>query len=393
LPLSSVDFLHLVKSVPSMSRIVILGAGMVGRAMAIDLAARHSVTSVDLNSSNLRLLPPNIMTAEADLSDPSMITQAVADADLVIGAVPGHMGFNTVKTVIEAGKNIVDISFFPEDCFDLDQLAIKHGVTAVVDCGVAPGMFNIILGYHNERMQVEDFLAICGGLPAKRTMPFQYKAPFSPVDVLEIYTRPAKIVVNGKVLTVPALSEVEEIEIDEIGTLEAFNTDGLRSLLHTMKIPNMREKTFRYPGHARMMEQLRAIGLFSEEEISVKGTKLRPVDFTGALFFPQWKYKPGEDEFTVMLIRIEGQEEGKPKRYRYDLLDRYDHFAKTSSMERTTGFTATAVANLVLNGGYLHKGISPPEYIGKEESNFRFVLNYLKERNVIYRSAVESAAD
>ncbi|MFI5134770.1 MAG: saccharopine dehydrogenase family protein [Chitinophagales bacterium] len=372
-----------------MSSITILGAGMVGRAMAIDLAKKHYVTSVDFSKKNLELLPSSITKIEADLSDSKKIKEVIADADLVVGAVPGFMGFQTVKAVIEAGKNIVDISFFPEDCFELDELAKEKNVVAIVDCGVAPGMFNIILGYHNERMQIENFVAMCGGLPVKRTMPFQYKAPFSPVDVLEIYTRPAKIVVNGKVMTVDALSDIEEINFDEVGTLEAFNTDGLRSLLRTMKIPNMKEKTFRYPGHAKMMEQLRDMGLFSEEEISVRGQKIRPVDFAGALFFPQWKYGPGEEEFTVMRIIIEGTENGKPRRYQYDLFDRHDHQTKTSSMERTTGYTCTAAANLVLDGLYSQKGISPPEYLGKDEKCFQFIIEYLRQRNVIYKLKVE----
>jgi saccharopine dehydrogenase-like NADP-dependent oxidoreductase len=364
--------------------IIVLGAGMVGRAMAVDLAKKHSVTSADLSKKNLDLLPSNIRKIEEDLSNADKIQEIIADTDLVIGAVPGFMGFQTVKTVIEAKKNIVDISFFPEDCFDLDDLAKKNNVIAIVDCGVAPGMFNIILGYHNERMQIENFVAMCGGLPVKRTMPFQYKAPFSPVDVIEIYTRPAKIMVNGKLITVDALSDIEEINFDEIGTLEAFNTDGLRSLIRTVKIPNMKEKTLRYPGHTKMMEQLRDMGLFSEEEITVRGQKIKPVDFAGALFFPQWKYEPGEEEFTVMRIIIEGIEGGKPKQVQYDLFDRYDQQTKTSSMERTTGYTATAAANMVLDGLYSQKGISPPEYLGKEEKCFRFMVDYLKDRNVIY---------
>lgn len=367
-----------------MKKITILGAGMVGRAMANDLAKNHSVTSADLSKKNLELLPPNIKRVETDLSNQNKIQEVIADADLVIGAVPGFMGFETVKTVITDGKNIIDISFFPEDAFELDALAKEKNVIAVVDCGVAPGMFNIILGYHNERMQIENFVAMCGGLPVKRTMPFQYKAPFSPVDVLEIYTRPAKIVVNGKQLTVPALSDVEEINFEEVGTLEAFNTDGLRTLLHTMKIPNMKEKTLRYPGHTKLMEQLREMGLFSEEEISVRGQRIKPAEFTGALFFPKWKYEPEEEEFTVMRINIDGTEKGKPKHYQYDLFDRYDQQTKISSMERTTGYTCTAAANLVLEGLYSQKGISPPEFLGKEESCFQYVINYLKERNVAY---------
>ncbi|MEO5673058.1 MAG: saccharopine dehydrogenase C-terminal domain-containing protein [Chitinophagales bacterium] len=370
-----------------MSNILVLGAGMVGRAIALDLANKHLVTSVDVSNKNLELLHAGIRKIDADLSNPREIIRVIADADLVIGAVPGFMGFETVKTVISAGKNIVDISFFPQDAFDLDALAKEKNVTAIVDCGVAPGMFNIILGYHNERMQIENFVAMCGGLPVKRTMPFQYKAPFSPVDVLEIYTRPAKIVVNGKQLTVPALSDIEEINFDEAGTLEAFNTDGLRSLLHTMNIPNMKEKTLRYPGHTKLMEQLREMGMFSEEEISVRGQMVKPAEFTGALFFPKWKYEPGEEEFTVMRIIIEGVEVETPVRYQYDLFDRYDRQTKTSSMERTTGYTCTAAANLVLDGWYSQKGISPPEFLGREEKNFHYILNYLKQRKVNFKAS------
>jgi saccharopine dehydrogenase-like NADP-dependent oxidoreductase len=368
-----------------MSNIKVLGTGMVGRAMAIDLAKNHTVTSVDYSKTNLALLPSNIKKIEADLSDVNEIREVIRDADLVIGAVPGFMGFDTVKHVIEAKKNIVDISFFPEDAFDLDDLAKKNNIIAIMDCGVAPGMFNIILGYHNERMKIENFIAMCGGLPVKRTMPFQYKAPFSPVDVIEIYTRPAQIVVNGKVVTVPALSDIEEIDFDGIGTLEAFNSDGLRSLLKTVQIPNMKEKTLRYPGHARLMEQLRNMGWFSENEVDVKGKKVKPVDVAAAIFFPQWKYEPGEEEFTVMRIIIEGNENGNAKRYQYDMFDRYDHETKTSSMERTTGYTCTAAANMVLTGLYNQKGISPPEYLGKDEKCYRFIENYLEERRVIYR--------
>ena len=372
-----------------MKNITILGAGMVGRAMAVDLAKKHAVTSVDFMSRNLDLLPSNIKKKVADLSIADKVREVIAGADLVIGAVPGFMGFETVKTVISEGKDIIDISFFPQDCFELDALALQKNVIAVMDCGVAPGMFNIILGYHNERMVIENFVAMCGGLPVKRTMPFQYKAPFSPVDVLEIYTRPTKIVVNGRQLTVPALSDIEEINFDEVGTLEAFNTDGLRSLLHTMKIPNMKEKTLRYPGHTKLMEQLREMGMFSEEEISVRGQKIKPADFTGALFFPKWKYEPGEEEFTVMRIVIEGMEKGVAKTYTYNLFDRYDQPTKTSSMERTTGYTCTAAANLVLDGLYSQKGISPPEYLGREEQCFQYVMRYLQERNVNYRLQVK----
>ncbi len=372
-----------------MKKITVLGAGMVGRSIAIDLARQYAVTSVDLHASSLALLPAHINKKQADLSDKKKIGQVVSGADLVIGAVPGFMGFDMLATVIHNRKNIVDISFFPEDPFELDKLAKSNGVTAIVDCGVAPGMDNVILGYHDQRMEVNNFICLVGGLPVKRTLPFQYKAPFSPIDVLEEYTRPARIVENGKVVVRKALSEVEEVQFEQIGTLESFNSDGLRSLVKTMKhIPNMKEKTLRYPGHAKLMEALREMGLFSKGEITVRGNKVSPLDVAAALLFPLWKYEQDEEEFTVMRVIVEGREKGRKKSYTYDLLDRYDLVTHTSSMARTTGYTCSAAAVMVLEGMYGRKGTIPPELLGKEEKCFRFMLSYLEERGINYRCSV-----
>ena len=372
-------------------KITVLGAGMVGRTLAADLAKQHDVTSADISKQNLARLnkAAKVKTVEADLGDPAEIKRVVAGADLVIGAVPGFMGFNMLKAVLDAGKNIVDISFFPEDPFRLDLLARQNKVTAIVDCGVAPGMDNIILGYHARRMKVSKFVCMVGGLPAERKMPWQYKAPFSPVDVIEEYTRPARLVERGEVVTKPALSESEFVDFDGVGTLEAFNTDGLRTLLN-MDIPDMAEKTLRYPGHLELMKGFRDAGFFSSDEIEVNGVKVRPVDVAGKILFPQWKYEEGEEDFTVMRVIVEGEEKGKKKRYTYDLFDRYSHETKTSSMARTTGYTATAAANLVLNGQYKKKGIISPEMLGEDESAFSFILSYLKNRKVNYQVKEES---
>ncbi|MBA2422353.1 MAG: saccharopine dehydrogenase NADP-binding domain-containing protein [Chitinophagales bacterium] len=378
-----------------MKKITVLGCGMVGRAIAVDLAKFYNVTSVDINKRNLDLLPftANIETEEADLSNSQHITSVIANADLVIGAVPGFMGFEMLRTVISNRKNIVDISFFPEDPFLLDELAREQNVTAVVDCGVAPGMDNIILGYHNERMEVSQFICLVGGLPFRRTMPFQYKAPFSPIDVLEEYTRPARLVENGKVVVKPALSEIEEVEFEEIGTLESFNSDGLRSLVKTMEITNMKEKTLRYPGHAKLMEILRDMGFFSKGEIQAGEIRVSPLKVAAALLFPKWKYENHEKDFTVMRVVIEGIENGISKVYRYDLFDEYDIASQTSSMARTTGYTCTGAATMLLEGIYVKKGIIPPEYLGKDEKCYHFLLSYLKERGIIYRKHENFAAE
>ncbi len=369
-----------------MKRVIVLGAGMVGRAIAIDLAQRYDVTAVDVNEQALAPLRDHtVQTVAADLSRTETLRRLVSDYDLAIGAVPGFLGFQTLQTVIECEKDIVDISFFPEDPFQLDALAKEKNVTAVIDCGVAPGMCNILLGYHNARMTVERYECLVGGLPVKRSWPYQYKAPFSPIDVIEEYTRPARFVEDGRVIIREALSDPEYIEFDEIGTLEAFNTDGLRTLLKTMKIPNMREKTLRYPGHIEYIKVLRETGFFSGEPIDINGTKISPLDVTTRLLFPKWRLDPDEPEFTVMRVTIQGLGNGQRKEYVYNLFDRFDPQTKTSSMARTTGYTCMAVATLVLEGIFTQKGIIPPEHVGVDERCFRAVLEYQKERGIHYR--------
>lgn len=367
-------------------KIVILGAGMVGRAMAIDLSQDHEVISVDRDPEALEFLSkhPDITTRQGDLADPQAVREVIAQADIVVGAVPGFMGFTTLKTVIEAGKNIVDISFFPEDPFELDDLAKQMGVTAIMDAGVAPGMSNLIVGYHNQHMQISDFVCYVGGLPRERVWPYEYKAPFSPIDVIEEYTRTARLVENGVIVERPALSEPELLHFQGVGTLEAFNTDGLRSLVRTISAPNMKEKTLRYPGHIEIMRVLRDTGFFREDAIQVKGQTIRPIDLTTSLLFPKWKLGETEEEFTVMQITVTGAEQGVKKTYRYDLLDRYDAETQTSSMARTTGYTCTATTRLVLQGLYHKEGISPPEFVGAEAGCLDFIFNDLKKKRIHY---------
>jgi len=373
-----------------MKKILVLGAGLVGKTIAADLSKQFDVTSADFNQETLNSLQSSgVKTVQIDFTNPEALTKLIQPYDLIVGAVPGFMGFNTVKTVIEEGKNMVDISFFPEDPFLLDELAKKKNVTIITDCGVAPGMGNVILGYHNKTMKVHNYECLVGGLPVVREWPFEYKAVFSPIDVIEEYTRPARYVQNGAVVIKEALSDTELVHFDGVGTLESWNSDGLRSLIKTMpNIPNMIEKTLRYPGCVEYLKVLRDIGFFSYEEMEIKGVKVRPIDVTSKLLFPKWKLKPGEEEFTVMRIRITGDEKGTQKTYEYNLLDKTERSTNTLSMARTTGYTCTGAVNLFLENKFTRKGICPPEYLGEEESNFKFMVNYLKERGVEYKVIV-----
>lgn len=370
-----------------MKNIVVLGAGLVGRAMAIDLSVDYSVTAVDLDKKRLQAFEPHpaITTRQADILDPQSLAALLENADLVIGAVPGFMGYQMLKQVIELEKNIVDISFFSQDALELNALAQDKGVVAVVDCGVAPGMSNLILGYHDSQMSVQRFECYVGGLPQRRHWPFEYKAPFSPIDVIEEYTRPARLMENGRIVERPALTEPELLEFAEVGTLEAFNTDGLRSLLYTMgHVPDMKEKTLRYPGHINYIRMLRDSGFFDENMIAVGDVSIRPIDLTAKLLLKQWELQPHEPEFTIMRIVVEGQKNGAGHRYTYSLFDQYDADSGISSMARTTGYACTSAARLVLEGKFDRKGVSPPEYLGAKAECFHEMMELLRQRGIVF---------
>jgi len=372
-----------------MKNIIVLGAGMVGSTIAIDLTKTHKITLTDYSQEALDKAfkkCDKLNTQVLDVTDKFTLQKTIKSFDLVVCAVPGFLGFETLKSIIEAEMNVIDISFFSENSLELDAFAKEKNVTAIVDCGVAPGMDNIILGYENENLQLTDFECLVGGLPKVKKWPFCYKAPFSPIDVIEEYTRPARYVENGKMITRDALTDCEYIDFDKVGTLESFNSDGLRSIIFTMPhIPNMKEKTLRYPGHVEYVKVLKESGFFNSEEIDVNGTKISPLDFTSKVLFNEWKLGETEEELTVMRVTVKGEnKKGEIEEIAYNLHDEYCNETQTSSMARTTGYTAASAANLFLDGLFTEKGVFPPELIGKHEKCFHYIIDYLKGRNIHY---------
>jgi saccharopine dehydrogenase-like NADP-dependent oxidoreductase len=374
-------------------RVVILGGGMIGSAMAMDLkrTGRHEVAVAELRPDVRERLGARlgVATVAADLKDPAAIQSLVAGYDLVLGALPSVLGYQTLQAVIAAGKSYCDISFMPENALELDEAARARGVTAVVDCGVAPGVSNVMAGFADSRLRPFENLEIyVGGLPKERRWPFDYKAGFAPFDVIEEYTRPARIVAHGRVVVKEALSEPERMDFPEVGTLEAFNTDGLRSLVHTLKVPFMKEKTLRYPGHIDLMGAFRETGLFSKDPLRVGEATVRPLDVMAKLLFPKWTFEEGEADLTVLRVIAEGMEQGRPTRYTWDLLDRFDPVTGLRSMSRTTAFPATIVADMLLEGAFAAPGVHAPEALGRVPGLLDRLLAELEARGVVCRQDV-----
>ena len=371
----------------SVKKVVVLGAGMVGAAMARDLAddsgLRVDVADVRAEAIEAVAAQAPVGRVRADLGRPEAVRRLVAGYDLVVGALPSVIGLQTLRAVIEAGRDCVDISFTPENAMDLDGLARERGVTAVFDCGVAPGLSNMMCGSAAARLDPCERVEIyVGGLPAARHWPFDYKAGFAPWDVLEEYTRPARIVENGQVVVKEALSEPELLDFPGVGTLEAFNTDGLRSLATTLGAPFMKEKTLRWPGHAELMRAFRDTGFFSLEPIDVKGQRVRPRDLTAALLFPRWTFAEGEADLTVMRVRVEGRAGHARVAHQWDLVDRFHEATGVRSMSRTTGYVATSVARLILAGAFRRPGVHPPETLGATPGLLDRVLADVAARGV-----------
>lgn len=369
------------------SKITVVGAGMVGSVIAQDLAKVHDVVLADINEAQLaetQAKEPRLRTKVINARSRSELEAACTDSDLVVGAVPGFMGFELLENLIEIGKDVVDISFCPEDVLQLDSKARNKGVSIFVDAGVAPGLSNLALGYYDSQLELSSFKCMVGGLPKNPSPPWNYKAPFSPIDVIEEYTRPARFIRDGKEITMDALSEIEEIELKGM-KLEAFNSDGLRTILQTMShVPNMVEKTIRYPGHASDILVLRDAGFFNKDKLDFDGGSTTALELTSALLLDKWKLRADEPEFTIMQMEINGidRETGKQIERLLLLYDERDSATGFSSMARTTGFTATAVCNYFIENNIEQKGIIPLETLGKIPGAYSYVVKHLADRNV-----------
>ncbi len=372
--------------------IAVLGAGRVGALIARDLTSdgAHATLVVDRSPDALAALEATgAETRAADLADPGAVRAAVAGADVVVAAVPGAIGHRLLHALVDAGKPVVDISFSPEEPWDLEEPARRAGIPVVFDCGVAPGISNLLAGVTAAGLdRVDRATILVGGLPFQRVPPWEYRAAFSPSDVIEEYVRPGRIRRGGREIVVPALSEVETLDFPGIGTLEAFVTDGLRTLLKTMDAPDLLEKTLRWPGHATLARALRDSGFFDTSPAGPDG--VTPRAMAEAILAREWALQPGEEEFTILRVMVEGGRGGRRERTTWELFDRTDPATGATSMARTSGFPPAIVARLVAQGRITGAGVLPPELLARDAELAETILSELDRRGVAIRRETEA---
>jgi len=372
-------------------RILILGYGNIGSVLAGDLAGsmpsaecviagRHQKRAEEAAASINR---KNVTGIRLDANNYRALVDAMKKSDLVIGTLPGDVGYQSVRAAIDAKVDMVDVSFMPENPLTLDGDAVKAGVTIVPDCGVAPGISNLLVGHTISKLdEVESIRVIVGGLPEEPVPPLGYVVTWSVANLLDEYSRTAKIVKNGKVVEVDALTGLEEVEFPGVGKLEAFYTDGLRTLLHTVEgVKNMWEKTLRYPGHAEKIRLLKALGFFDEDPIEVGNTRVQPREVTIELLKKKLR-RPEIKDILAIKVDVSGIAEGSERRCSYHLLDRYDTENGITAMARTTAYPASIIGQLIASKAIEEKGVIPLEKLGVKERLFNKILTELEKRQV-----------
>jgi lysine 6-dehydrogenase len=379
-------------------RVLFAGCGRIGSIAAEDFARSMSMVEViiaDKYAAEAREVAEkiglsNVSWIQLDASNHTELVNTLTDFDLIIGFLPGGLGYRLVEACIDAGRDLVDVSYMPEEPVTLDGKAVEAGVTVVPDCGLAPGISNVLVGHAVERVdKVSTVHVMVGGLPEKPVPPLGYIITWSPENLIDEYTRRTRIVRNGETVDVETLSGLEEVDFPNVGTLEAFYTDGLRTLLHTVKnVDDMWEKTLRYPGHAEKIRLLKALDLFDEERVSVDGADVSPREFTVKLF-ERKLWRPEIRDIVAMKIEVSGFKDDKHVRYVYHLLDRYDENQGVTAMARTTAYPASITAQLMLKKVIKENGVIPLERLGMNEEFFSVFMKELENRKIRVVEEVE----
>jgi len=368
-------------------RMLVLGAGLQGSACAYDLLQNPEVSQVRLADLRFDHLPeflkphsgPRLIPTTLDVRDREAVLAVMRESDAVMSAIPYYLNLQLAECAVEAGVHFCDLGGNTEIVFQQKTLAdraVAKGVTVIPDCGVAPGMVNILAEHGIRQLDtVESVRIYVGGLPQHPEPPLNYQVVYSLEGVLDYYTTRSWVLRDGQRSQVTALSERETVEFPApVGALEAFHTAGGLSTMafrYEGKIPEMEYKTLRYPGHAEIMEAIRELGLLDLEPVDVKGIKVVPREVFVATVGPKL-FKPKGKDLLALRVIVRGTKSGAPAERRFDLVDRYDEAHGISAMMRTTGYSLSITGQMQVRGEVGPAGVwtpdecMPPEaYIGE----------------------------
>jgi lysine 6-dehydrogenase len=357
-------------------RMLVLGGGLQGSACAYDLLQNPAVTEVRLADIHIEHLPKflapysgkRLVPTPLDVRDKGATIALMRECDAVMSAIPYYFNFDLAKLAVEAGTHFADLGGNTQIVFEQKKLhaeAQKKGITIIPDCGLAPGMVNILAEYGISRLdQVESVRIFVGGIPEDPEPPLNYQIVYSLEGVLDYYTTLSWVLRGGKRTRVKALSEIEPIEFAEpVGELEAFHTAGGLSTMafrYEGKIPTMEYKTLRYPGHAKIMEAIRDLGLLDTEPVDVKGVRVAPRDLVVSVIGPKLTKQNGRD-IVALRVTVEGKKAGKPQKIEWALIDRFDVARGISAMERTTGYSLSITGQMQARGELGKTGVYTPD--------------------------------
>jgi len=377
-------------------KIIVLGCGNIGSVAAKDLAESlpsAEIVMTDMDKSRAeeaasKIGQDNVSWVQTDASNHRELVSTLKRFDLAVGALPGWMGYQACKASVLAKVDMVDVSYMPEDVMTLNEDALKAKVCVVPDCGMSPGIGSILVGRGVSKLdQVESVRMLNGGLPEKPVPPLGYVVTWSVKDLIDMYSRRVSLVKEGKVVQVEAMSGLEEITFPGVGRLEAFFTDGLRTLLHTVKgVREMWEKSLRYPGHVEKIKLLKTLGFFDEKAVEVENLQIPPREITAKLLERKLK-RPEIPDVVVMRVEVGGLKNGKRVVYTYNLLDRYDKKRKVTAMAKTTGYTTSVVAQLLAKKAIGEKGVIPPEKLGMNEKLYKKFMDMMKKRRIVVKES------
>jgi lysine 6-dehydrogenase len=357
-------------------RMLVLGAGLQGSACAYDLLQNTEVSQVRLADLRFDHLPeflkphsgPRLIPTTLDVRDRDAVLAVMRESDAVMSAIPYYLNLSLAEYAVEAGVHFCDLGGNTEIVFQQKSMAERaaaKGLTIVPDCGVAPGMVNILAEYGIRQLDsVASVRIYVGGLPQNPQPPLNYQVVYSLEGVLDYYTTRSWVLREGQRTQVTALSEREPVEFPApVGTLEAFHTAGGLSTMafrYEGVIPEMEYKTLRYPGHAEIMHTIRELGLLDLEPVDVKGIKVAPRDVFLTVVGPKLTKAKGPD-LLALRVTVRGTKDGRPAERRFDLVDRYDENHGISAMMRTTGYSLSITGQMQARGQVGPPGVWTPD--------------------------------